>query len=216
MNAPLVSTLAVVLAACSAAASAAPWLKAENEYLRSSECAQRTQLARQIAGDLAQGYSLDAVNIVPPTAPESAEQEASQQAWAAELKAEIAEAAKPLDPQEAGFADRLAERVAQSCISKRDFHQAHFVRTASSYALANPDTPMRWKCDQRKSAAMMVVSLAKNGLPQAAFWEQHPIPEHWSDGIRSEVMALVDAAYAWPGGTVEFCDRVYKDCMQAR
>lgn len=216
MKLPLASSLFIVLAAGSAAASAAPWLTAENEYLRSSECAQRTQLARQIAGDLAQGYPLDALNFVPPTAPGSAEQEALQQAWAAELKAEIAQAARPLDPRDPGFADRLAERVAQSCLSKRDLHQAHFIRTASSYALAFPDMPMQWKCAQHRRAALLVLGMAQHGVSQEAFWEKHPLPEHWSDTIKAEVSALVDAAYSWNGPSWDFCDQVYKDCMQAR
>lgn len=216
MKAPLISILAVVLAGGSAAASAAPWLIAENEYLRGSECAQRVQLARQIAGDLAQGYPLEALNFVPPAAPESAEQEARQHAWAAELKAEIEQAARPLDPSEPEFADRLAESIAQSCLSKRELHKAHFIRTASSYALAFPDMPMQWKCAQHRSAAMLVLGMAQHGVSQEAFWEKHPLPEHWSDTIKAEVSALVDAAYSWNGPAWDFCDQVYKDCMQTR
>jgi hypothetical protein len=216
MTTPLMSSLAILLAAGAATANAAPSFTAENEYLRAGECAHRMQLARRIAADLANGFALDTVNIVPPTAPADADEEAKQQAWAAEFKAEIAAAAQPLDPHEAGFAERLAERVAESCNSRRDLHQAHFIKTASSYALAYPDTPMRWKCDQQRSAAMLVLGMAKNGITQEAFWERHPLPAHWSDTIKAEILTLVDAAYAWNGGSSDFCDRIYKDCMQAR
>jgi len=216
MKTPLVSSLAILLAAGAVGANAASSITAGNEYLRNMECAERIQLARQIAGDLAHGLPLDAVNIISPIAPTDPNEEARQQAWADELKADIAAAAAPLDPQDAGFADQLAERVAQSCAAKRDLHEAHFIRTASSYALAFPDQPMQWKCAQQRSAAMLVLGMAQHGVTEEAFWQLHPLPEHWSDAIKAEVSALVNAAYSWTGGSWDFCDRVFKDCMKAR
>ena len=94
--------------------------------------------------------------------------------------------------------------------------EAHFIRTASSYALAFPDQPMQWKCAQQRSAAMLVLGMAQHGVTEEAFWQLHPLPEHWSDAIKAEVSALVNAAYSWTGGSWDFCDRVFKDCMKAR
>jgi hypothetical protein len=217
MNVCLSTTFAAVLGLLSghAPAAQAPGAIRPAQDHHVVQCMDRGKLAHQLAAALAEGYGLETLNIVFPRPPGSADEQAEREAWVAKLKADIAAAAAPLDVTDAQFADKLAREVVETCTRTRGMRATNFRKTASSQALVDPQIPMRWKCHYQQHVALSIMEKARSGMPKETFWQLHPLPPDWSEAIKAEAAALVDAAYGWRGDTEGFSDRVYNACMKA-
>lgn len=68
-------------------------------------------------------------------------------------------------------------------------------------------------CEYRKQLAEYVIYKARHGLSKDHFWALNPLPKDWSAAQKTRVSDLVDEAYVWPRGAIDFVDQVGRDCQ---